>query len=636
MLPSAAATLAPEVRGLAALKDAVLRRDPMFFGLLRERTAAAHTCEEVLLLATLRKKAERKGLVTELPSLRVALVGGYTLYPLNELIGHFLFTAKPPGSFHAEFLLGDYDNYISEILDPSSKLYEFKPEVIVFLPSSRRCRYSGNLLDARDKQEAEGRNIATQILDLCRVANSRGGAEIILANFPLPGRFDPGPYRARTLGSDWSFRKFVNLELGLNAPSYVHICDAEFLSARRGTLASWDARGWFESKQAYSPDMSVDVARECAYLAASLRVAPKKVAVLDLDNTLWGGVVGDDGLDGIEIGDTSPRGESFKAFQQYLLSLTHRGILLAVCSKNDYEKAIEPFEKHPEMVLRMKDIVAFKANWQPKSENIRQIAAELNLGLDSLVFIDDNPAEIEIVKQFVPEVETVLLSDDPSEYVGALQDTRYFEPRNLTAEDLERVDQYKREAQRRELLAAVTDMDAYLESLGMEAAIREFRTVDVPRISQLINKSNQFNLTTRRRTEAQVQEAMADPVYFGFTVRLADRFGDHGLISIVIGKVAGGEAEVDTWLMSCRVLKRQVEELVLNELVRLALARGCSRIKGVYVPSAKNGMVRNHYQALGFTPTLTSADRLEFELDPRLYAERPVRIRVAEKSYDTK
>jgi FkbH-like protein len=637
MLPPAVPALAPEWKAwLAELKGALARKDPRFFSLLRGQTLAARACEEVLLLSSLRKRAEQRGLVPERQSLRIAITGGYTLYPLNELIGHFLSAGRFPISYDAEFLLGDYDNYISEIVDESSRLYEFRPEAIVFLPSHRRCQYSGQLLDAREKQEAEGKNIASRILDLCRLANSRTGAEIILANFPLPGRFDPGPYRTRTLGSDWSFRKLVNLELGLNAPSYVHICDAEFLSARRGTLECEDARGWFESKQPYSPDMSVDVARECAHIVSSLRAGPKKVAVLDLDNTLWGGVVGDDGLDGIEIGDTSPRGEAFKAFQQYLLSLTQRGILLAVCSKNDREKAVEPFEKHPEMVLRMKDLVAFKANWQPKSENIRQIAAELNLGLDSLVFIDDNPAEIEIVKQFVPEVETVLLSEDPSEYVGALQDTRFFEPRNVTAEDLERAGRYKQEAHRQELLDTVTNMDAYLESLGMEAVIREFRAVDVARISQLINKSNQFNLTTRRRTEAQVQAVMSDPAYFGFTVRLADRFGDHGLISIAIGKVAGVEAEVDTWLMSCRVLKRQVEEVVLNELVRLARERNCSRIKGVYLPTAKNGMVRNHYEGLGFTPTFTGADRLEFELNPLLYAARPTRIRIAEKSYDTK
>ncbi|MBZ5617575.1 MAG: HAD-IIIC family phosphatase [Acidobacteriia bacterium] len=634
--PPANPTPTPEERGgLARLKDLAMRQDPQFFSLLRDQTLAARACERVLLLSSVRKRAAQKGLALPQQHIRVAIIGGYTPYPLNELIGHFLSAASLPASYNAEFLLGDYDNYISEILDESSRFYEFKPEVIVFLPSHRRCQYSGHLFDARDKQEAEGRSTANQILELCRVANSRTGAEVILTNFPLPGRFDPGPYRTRTLGSDWSFRKFVNLELGLNAPSYVHICDAEFLSARRGTIEAWDARGWFESKQPYGPDLLLDVARESAHLVTSLRQSPKKVVVLDLDNTLWGGVIGDDGLDGIEIGDTSPRGEAFKAFQQYLLSLTHRGILLAVCSKNDYDKAVEPFEKHPEMVLRMKDLVAFKANWQPKSENIRQIADELNLGLDSLVFIDDNPAEIEIVRQFVPEVETLLLSEDPSEYVGALQDTRYFEPKSVTAEDLERVGQYKQEAQRHEFLASVTDMDAYLDSLGMAAVIREFRAMDVPRISQLINKSNQFNLTTRRRTEAQVQAVMADPAYFGFTVRLADRFGDHGLISVVIGKVAGDEAEVDTWLMSCRVLKRQVEEEVLNEFVRLARMRDCSRIKGVYLPSAKNGMVRNHYPALGFTPTLTSADRLEFELRPQFYTPKPSRIRIAERAYDT-
>ena len=416
----------------------------------------------------------------------------------------------------------------------------------------------------------------------------------------------------------------------------MHLCDSEFLSARRGTLESSDARGWFESKQPYAPDMQMDVARECAHLIFALHSVPKKVAVLDLDNTLWGGVIGDDGLAGIEIGDTSPRGESFKAFQQYLLSLTRRGILLAVCSKNDYDKAVEPFEKHPEMMLRMKDLVCFKANWQPKPENIRQIAAELNLGLDSLVFIDDNPAEIEIVRQFAPEVSSVLLSEDPSEFAGILQDTRYFEPRNLTSEDVARAGQYKQEAQRQELRASVTDMHAYLESLGMQAAIREFRDVDVPRVSQLINKSNQFNLTSRRRTEQQVRDILADPACFGFTARLADRFGDHGLISVVIGRVTGDEAEVDTWLMSCRVLQRQVEEEVLNELVRLARLRGCSRIRGVYLPSVKNGMVRDHYPALGFARSPGSETRLEFVLDLPAYTARTTRIRVVERAYDTK
>jgi FkbH-like protein len=617
---------------LRNLKELLSRRDPRFFHALADASAAAHTSEEVLLLASLGKRAARQGFIPARQSpIRIAIMGGYTPFPLNELLGHFLANGLST-SWKAEFLLGDYDNYVSEIVGQFSRLDEFKPEVILLLPSHRQCRYNGLWLDAREKQEAQVRNTAAQILELCRAANKRTGAEIVLANFPLPGRLDPGPYRTRTLGSDWSFRKAVNLELGLNSPPFVHICDVEFLSARRGTLHAWDARGWFESKQPYSPDLLFDMAREAAHLIVSLRRSPKKVVVLDLDNTLWGGVIGEDGLEGIEIGDTSPRGEAFKAFQEYLLSLTRRGILLAVSSKNDHEKAVEPFEKHPEMALRMKDFVAFKANWQPKSENIRQIAAELNLGLDSLVFVDDNPAEVEIVRQFAPEVEAVMLGDDPSEFVGLLQDARFFEPVNITAEDLERMRQYKQETQRQELLGAVTDMDAYLESLAMQAVVHEFRSVDVPRISQLINKSNQFNLTTRRRTETEVQAVMADPQYFGFTVRLADRFGDYGLISVVVGKVADGTLEIDTWLMSCRVLKRQVEEEVLNEIVRLARARGCTRIKGVYKPTARNGMVRSHYPALGFTALPSPETALEFELSIQQYTARETKIRINERA----
>ena len=627
-------TTGPE--SLARLKELALRKDPEFFRRMREQTLATTSCEDMLLLSALRKRAAQKGLAPEQKPVRIAILGGYTPFPLHELIGHFL-AAGQTVSWKAEFLLGDYDNYIAEIVEESSKLDEFRPEVILLMPSHRRCQYTGLWTDGREQQEAAGRSIAAQILDLCRTANARTGAEIVLANFPLPAQFDPGPYRTRTLASEWSFRKLVNLELGLRAPSYVHICDAEFLSARRGTVEAFDARAWFESKQAYGRGLMLDVARETAHLIVSLRESPKKVVVLDLDNTLWGGVIGDDGLEGIDIGDTSPRGEAFKAFQQYLATLGQRGVLLAVCSKNDHDKAVEPFEKHPEMALRMKDFVCFKANWEPKSENIRAIAKELNLGLDSLVFVDDNPAEIEIVNQFVPEVHTLLLGPDPSEYAAQVQNARFFEPKSLTPEDIERVEQYRQEAQRQELLSSVTDMKAYLGSLGMQAVIREFRAVDAPRISQLINKSNQFNLTTRRRTEAQVEAVRCDPACFHFTVRLADRFGDYGLISVVIGRVEGEEAEIDTWLMSCRVLKRQVEEEVLNEIVRLARLAGATRIKGVYLPTSKNGMVRDHYAKLGFAPAASDeTGRAEFTLAATSYEFRPTQIQILERPYDAK
>jgi FkbH-like protein len=634
MPPAATAATRAASDSLSRLKDLARDQSPSFFPELREATLRAEAAEDVLMLSALRRKVARQGFASPRKPLRAALLGGATMRPLNDLIEHFLAVVPRPVPMAAEFFLGDYDNYTPEIVEESSGLYEFGPEVIVLVPSVRRCRYGGAWSDPREMQEAAARQTASWILELCARAHRRSGAEIVLMNFPLPAGFDPGPCRARTLASDWNFRKLVNLELGLGAPPYVHLCDVEFLSARRGTTSAWDARAWFESKQPYGRELLLDVTREAARIIEKLREPSKKVAVLDLDNTLWGGVIGDDGLSGIEIGDTSPRGEAFKAFQQYLASLAARGVLLAVCSKNDYDKAAEPFEKHPEMALRMSDFVSFKANWQPKSDNIRQIAAELNLGLDSLVFIDDNPAEIEIVRQFVPEVEGILLPEDPAGYVEAVQNARLFEPHSITAEDGERVRQYREEAGRRELQSAVTDMDAYLASLRMEAVIRGFRPLDVPRIAQLINKSNQFNLTTRRRTEAQVEALIHDPAMLGFTIRLTDRFGDYGLISIVIGRLAGAELEIDTWLMSCRVLKRQVEEEVLNEIVRLARGRGAAVVRGVCLPTAKNGMVRGHYTALGFATASESEDRCEFTLDAAGYEPRPTHIRILERAYD--
>jgi len=616
------------------IKALLLKGNSEFWDRLALATREASGFEELFVLSTLRKKAHarqlaRPGIIPD--KIRLALLGGYSLYPFRELLEH---TCEMEG-FPCELWLGDFDNYISEIMDESSGLYAFAPQVALLLPSEHRCKYPGKLTDPRDMQQAEARRVVDSLLELVRTLHEKTRAEVIVTNFMLPARHDLGAYRSRTLGSDWSFRKWVNLELGLSAAPYLHICDLEFLSHRHGGIQAYDARGWFESKQPCSPALLADLAREVAHLIGSLRRAPKKLLILDLDNTLWGGVIADDGLEGIEIGDTSPRGEAFKAFQKYIASLKERGTLLAVCSKNDHEKAEQVFLKHPEMVLRMDDFVSFKANWEPKSENIRQMAAELNLGLDSFAFVDDNPAEIEIVRQFAPEVATILLGPDPSEYVAQLQDCRLFEPRNITTEDVERTAAYQSEAKRKALFATVTDMGAYLQSLEMDAAISEFGPMDVQRLAQLINKSNQFNLTTRRRTEADILALMNDPDYIGYSVRLKDRFGDHGLISIVIGKKSGDAMEVDTWLMSCRVLKRQVEDEVLNELARLAKARGCTTIKGIYLRTAKNEMVRDFYGNMGFTLTAESENSREFELALEKFKPLPTRIKIIRRTYES-
>ena len=616
------------------LKPLLLKGSPEFWPRLTAMTGQARDFEELFLLSSWRKKALARNLTPPgsiAAPIKLAILGGYSLYPLHELLEHLCSVQGTP----IEVWLGDYDNYVSEIMDEAGELYSFAPKVVLLLPAEGRCKYSGQLTDTRAAQQAEATQTAKSVLELARKVNAQTGAEVILGNFMLPSRHDLGAYRSRALGSDWTFRKWVNLELGLNAPPCVRICDLEFLAARIGGAQAADPRGWFETKQPGSPALLVELAREAAHLIASLKRAPKKVLVLDLDNTLWGGVVADDGLEGIELGDTSPRGEAFKAFQKYIVSLKQRGVLLAVCSKNDFAKAAEPFEKHPEMILRMADLVSFKANWEPKSENIRRMAAELNLGLDSFVFVDDNPAEIDIVRQFAPEVTTLLLGPDPSEYATQLQDCRLFEPSGITAEDEDRTSQYRAEAERKALQGSVTDMDSYLNSLAMEATISEFTIVDAPRLSQLINKSNQFNLTTRRRSEAEVLAVMNDPGFVGYSMRLKDRFGDHGLISIVIGQKVDGAMKIDTWLMSCRVLKRQVEEEVLNELARLARARGCQRLEGVYLPTAKNEMVRDFYGRMGFELTSESETKREFEL--RLESFKPIttKIEIMRRAYES-
>ena len=634
LLPAPAGPAASKMDA-GPLKHLLLQNDPAFWAQLSSLTRSARDFEELFLLSSLRKKAQARGLTPPKPppeKLRLAILGGYSLYPLHELIEHLCAVENLP----LELWQGDYDNYISEIMDDSSELYAFAPQVVFILPAERRCVYTGRLTDPRELPQVEAQRVVDSLLELARKAHEKTGAEIITTNFMLPARHDLGAYRSRALGSDWSFRKWVNLELGLAAPAYLHVCDWEFLAHRLGGLAARDERSWFESKQPCSPALLVELAREAARLILSFKRAPKKALVLDLDNTLWGGVVADDGLEGIELGDTSPRGEAFKAFQKYIVSLKQRGVLLAVCSKNDFAKAAEPFEKHPDMVLKMEDLVSFKANWEPKSENIRAMASELNLGLDSFVFVDDNPAEIEIVRQFVPEVTTILLGPDPSDYVAQLADCRLFEPRSITGEDAGRTSQYRSEAQRKALEASVTDMASYLESLQMEADISEFTPVDVPRLSQLINKSNQFNLTTRRRSEAEVLAVMNDAAMVGFSMRLKDRFGDHGLISIVIGRQSGDTMHIDTWLMSCRVLKRGVEEAVLNELVRLAQWKKCVRLEGVYLPTAKNEMVRDFYGRMGFALTAESETKREFELRLDHFQPIPTKIKIARYAYEQK
>jgi len=329
-----------------------------------------------------------------------------------------------------------------------------------------------------------------------------------------------------------------------------------------------------------------------------------------LDNTLWGGVIGDDGLQNLILGRDHPVGEAYLDFQRYVKELQRRGVILAVCSKNDPENAKEGFS-HPDSVLKLDDFSAFKANWDPKPENIRKIAAELNIGLDSLVFVDDNPAERELVAGQLPEVAVPDLGSDVSCFAEALEQARYFELERVVQDDINRAAYYSSNAQRDSHQANFADYGEFLASLDMTAEIAPFCPVYLERITQLINKTNQFNLTTRRYTSAEVEAVAADPSFLTLYGRLADKFGDNGLVSVLIGHIVNDSVELDLWLMSCRVLKREMEFAMFDALVEECHERGIRKILGVYIPSKKNGMVAQHYAGLRFSRVDHTADGQE-------------------------
>jgi FkbH-like protein len=380
------------------------------------------------------------------------------------------------------------------------------------------------------------------------------------------------------------------------------VWDMESLAGRVGSAHWFDPRLQHHAKIPFSLNATMPAADDLASVIAAATSRNRRALVLDLDNTIWGGVIGDDGLNGIVVGQGSAAGEAFLAVQRAALDLRSRGIALAICSKNDDANAREPFQKHPDMLLREEHIAVFTANWQDKATNIRAIAEDLNLGLQSIAFLDDNPAERERVRQVLPEVAVIEAGDDPAQYAGRLLGSGYFEHLPLTSEDLARAADYQANAERSTLMARAENYDDYLLSLEMTMTWSPFDALGRARISQLINKSNQFNLTTRRYTEQDIERIELSSTHRGFQIRLKDRFADNGMISVLVVERKETTWLIDTWLMSCRVLKRGVEGAVLNTLVSLAREEGIQWLAGDYVPTAKNGMVATHYQDLGFDP----------------------------------
>ena len=504
----------------------------------------------------------------------------------------------------------DYAQYRQELQDPASNLHIFHPTAVLLALDPFHLAASVNAsLDQPGADTAFDESLAN-IRDCWRMAREAFGAAIIQQTvLPLHPAI-LGSNEHRLPGSRHHFVTRLNAALrdaaatenaALLAPALLAIDDR---IARDGLAAWHDPSLWHRAKQEISPAATPMYGDLVARILAAQQGRAFKCLVLDLDNTLWGGVIGDDGMDGIVIGQGNPLGEAYLALQDYAREQARRGIILAVCSKNDEANAVEPFEKHPDMLLRRTDIASFMANWNDKPSNIRAIAHSLSIGLDAMVFVDDNPFERALVRQELPMVAVPEIPEDPALVVPSLADAGYFEGLVVTPDDRKRASQYQTNIQREVLRAASGGVESYLQNLNMELHWSRFDRVGLQRIVQLINKTNQFNLTTRRYTEPEVTALIDDPSTFGLQFRLLDRFGDNGIIAIVIGRMPpqSSDATIDTWLMSCRVLGRQVEAATMAVVAQAARTVGATRIIGEYRPTAKNRMVQDHYPKLGFAP----------------------------------
>jgi FkbH-like protein len=531
-------------------------------------------------------------------TVRIAVLGSMTTRQLVDLLDLYL----QSGRITAEFYESEYGTINQEILDPTSGLHEFKPDLILIFTSWRDLKLRPKLTDGRDEVRHKVDNEVAAWTSLWSTVRESLRCQIVQSNFATPPWRTMGNLDARHPAGFRRYISLVNHALQDNAPPEVTIHDVDQLAAASGLWEWGDDRFYHQAKLPCSPEHLVDYAHSLSSLILAQVGLGKKCLVLDLDNTLWGGVIGDDGMGGIRLGLEDPESEAFVAFQRYAKALGERGVILAVCSKNDEQVAREVFEKHPSMVLKLDDISCFIANWDDKATNLARIAERLNIGLNSLVFFDDNPAERSIVRRLRPEVAVPEVPADPAYYIRALDQQRYFEALTISAEDLKRTEFYRSDSQRQALESSALDLNAFLESLDMTATIGPVIASTVERTVQLISRSNQFNLTTRRYTNAGVLELMADANWITRTISLRDRFGDNGLISVLLARVDSDALVIDTWLMSCRVLKRGVERLVLNNLVSAAGQRGLARLIGEYIPTPKNGLVLEHYPALGFTP----------------------------------
>jgi len=493
----------------------------------------------------------------------------------------------------------EYDTVIQDLLQLKTDRSDH-PGVIVLIPWTQRLLGESGAadrsLDMRLADELEHWQQAWELIETI-------GSKLVQVGFDWVSTGGVGYHVAAQQAGTFDVIRRANAGLRKALPGDAYFVDLEAISGQMGRETFYDPRQYHWTKQPFSER---GLALVCEHIWSGIRAlhsGPKKVLVLDLDGTLWGGLVGELGPHGIALGET-PEGEAFRSFQRYLKNLHQSGTLLAVCSKNNPDDAMEPFLSNPGMLLKREDFAAFEASWDPKVEALGRISGQLNLGLDSFVFFDDSPVEREQVRQMLPDVRVVEVPPDPADYVRALDDALCFERLALTAEDSRRTEQYQEEQQRTAQRQSAGTIEEYQQSLQMKATIVPIDESNMQRVVQLIGKTNQFNLTTRRHSTSEVLSLITRPHATSFCVQLQDRFGDYGLISVLIAvpqeRGDGSTLEIDTWLMSCRAIGRTVEQAIFNVLIERATAQDVNRLVGVYRPTAKNAPVRDLYDRLGF------------------------------------
>ncbi len=521
-----------------------------------------------------------------------------------------------------------FDGIELETIDANSGLYRFQPDLIVILNSIQalRASFSKRTADTAAFEEEKSRSVV-KVWDAIQ---SHSTATILQSTFVMPYERFFGNFDTKVASSFSSIVKSINASVVERARSRsgVLINDVEAVASWVGRRHWFDDRLWDLAKAFCALENLPAVANNIVQIAMSTRGRVVKCVVLDLDNTLWGGVIGDDGVDGIIL-NAHGDGEAFYRLQTYLKELLQRGILLAVCSKNEMNAALLPFERHPDMVLKRSDISVFLANWNDKAENIRKARDILNIGFDSMVFLDDNPFERNLVRGVLPEVIVPELPEDPADYVRAIAELNLFETTAFSKEDVNRSELYRAEAERRETQASFANADEFLKSLEMNMVVARFDSFHLPRIAQLIQRSNQFNLTTHRYSEAECEALMNDPAVLPLYAKLSDRLGDHGLIGVIVVAPDKDELVIRDWLMSCRVLARGVEQTLMNLVVEKARERRLSKVVGEYIRTGKNQMVEDFFTRFGFTQTSGDKDHAYWTLNVGAYSAKETFIHVA-------